>query len=128
MRNSLLKSVFAGLAVTAAALLLTSLIFSFAALKTDDPSSYATAFAYTVSALSSFAGGFAAAKKNGERGLFCGLLTGAAVCAVMLAISLLTEGEKNGLILLAVIVPALLGGIAGRPRYKRKKRKKSQRS
>ena len=124
INKSLLKSVAKGVIFFALSCFVLSLVFAFAAMKTDDPTSYAKVFSYVCAGLSALFAGLFAAKKNKGRGLLCGLFTGLSASLLMLISFLLFSGEGGpDLIPLALtVVFSALGGCFFKKNVRRKRR------
>ena len=130
MSNKLLKSSLTGVLTAIAMSVVLLLVFNYICYINSDPDKFLTVFALAALYISTFFGGFAAARKNKQAGLLCGFLTGAIflLLIIVLSISLKSDGISSAwrYLLFAAILPvSIIGGLAGIP-SSNKRRKKSK--
>lgn len=105
------------------------LIFAFLSLRFDDPISMAPIFGVSTLLLSSLIGGYIGARSLGEKGFFCGIMTGLAFILI-LALAALLSGSVIKTPMFSMIAPisvliSSLGGMIGAGKKKPRKRRKS---
>ena len=110
--------------------LLSIFLFALALYFLDDPSPFVRPLAICASAIASFCGGSMLCKKQGNSALLCGMVNGCFFLCILLLISLFFRKYASGYsplvsaaLHLGVLFASILGGYAGLPRQKRKKRK-----
>ena len=96
----------------------------------DDPSPFVRPLAICASFVSAFCGGYLLCKKQGNAALLCGMVNGCFFLCILLLVSLFFRKYSSGYspllsaaLHLGVLFASILGGYAGLPRQKRKKRK-----
>lgn len=122
---NLLKSLAAG----AVAALLVSVLFCACAISKSDPAKYIDAAAYVSLTVGAFVCGFLSSKLNSNAGIIPCLAVGATLAALQLGCHLiLGDGEKSFfselLSACAVLILSLLGGIVGKFKIVRKRRRR----
>ena len=95
----------------------------------EDPAPLLRPLAILSSAIAAFAGGWILCKKQGGSALLCGLVNGCFFLCILLLVALFFRAQASGYspllsaaLHLGVLLCSILGGYAGLPRQKRKRR------
>lgn len=99
---------------------------TFLLLQAQDPIKYAPLVGFLLLAATALLGGFTAGRRNKQQGALAGLLTGVFWLVLLFLLSLFLEKEGSSLLFACIsrgllLLFAMLGGIWGEPRQKRKK-------
>ena len=126
---SLFKHLTYSLPITVGIFLLLTAAVALALYFLSDPAPFLRPSACLVAALSAFVGGCVLCRKQGESALLCGLVNGSFFLCILLLVSLFFRAHTSGdspllstALHLGVLLCSILGGYAGLPRQKRKKR------
>ncbi len=130
MDNKLLKSCFAGIMVAFGMSAILLCVFGYICYTRNDPDSLIPILATVTLFVSAFAGGYIAARRMGQSGLLCGLISGGIFVGVIILLSLVLRDESsrlsfgNILAFLSVLGVSLVGGYFGVPNGKKRKKHK----
>ena len=119
MKKSMLLSAIKGVGIGILVSLILLLLGNLIALNTKDPDGTASLLAHIVRLLGGFAGGFAASRFQGERGLITGAITGGLYLLLLMLGAVMAAGGFRPLSALlvgaAVVAAASVGGLLGLP-------------
>lgn len=126
---SLFSNLKYSLPATLGVFLLLTLVVSLILYFLEDPAPFIRPLALLSSAIAAFIGGWILCKKQGGAALLCGLVNGCFFLCILLLVALFFRAQSSGYsplvsaaLHLGVLFCSILGGYAGLPRQKRKKR------